>query len=114
MSASLLALLAIELDVATKLEVVTLLDEERTDEVAADDERIDDIEDVRSDEELRTDDDIEEMLDLLVDTVDEVFPQIPPLTTGVSIAAPLAFTCKPNAMVCPGWMLAFQLKLDAL
>ena len=115
---ALLELPAIELDERK------LLDEERMEEdIATDDdertvdteERIDDNEDERIDDDgERTDDDnADETLDLLVDTDDVLPPQIAPVTVGVS-TVPFALTCKPNATVCPGWILLFQLKLEAL
>lgn len=49
-------------------------------------------------------------------TLDELvtIPQIDPVTTGVSIAPPLAFTCTPKDTFCPGWILPFQFRLVAV
>lgn len=44
---------------------------------------------------------------------DVAVPQMDPVTAGVSIAPPLAFTCKPKDTFCPGGILAFQLRLVA-
>ncbi len=76
------------------------------------DERIDELE-LRIDEE-RTDEDeernedegmvLDDGLELDEGRLDDVatLPQIDPVTAGVSIAPPLAFTCTPNDTFCPG------------
>lgn len=107
-----------------ELDERTLLDDERSDEdtTIEDDERVEDTEErldedderIEEDEDRTDDDTSVELLDLLVDTEDTAPPQIAPVTAGVSIAPLLAFTCTPNATVCPGWILPFQLKLVAL
>jgi hypothetical protein len=48
-----------------------------------------------------------------LDATDEAAPQIEPVTAGVSIAPPLAFTCTPNDTFCPGWIVPFQFRLVA-
>jgi hypothetical protein len=109
----------------TDVKPSALLDDERTeDEITAteDDDRIDDTDErtddedeERMDDDERTEDGTDETLDLLVDTDEDVTPpQTAPVTAGVSIAPPLAFTCKPKTAVCPGWIFPFQLKLLAL
>ncbi len=96
-----------------------LLDEERIDEdtITEDDERLDD--DTTTEDDERIDDEEDERIDDEDERTDEgvtedvLPPQIAPFTTGVSIA-PFPFTCTPNATVCPGEILPFQFKLDAL
>jgi hypothetical protein len=82
-----------------------------------DDEDRDDREDEEIDEEEtdeREDDreELEILDDRLEDTDEGWVPQMLPVTVGVS-ALPLVFTCTPNAIVCPGCMLPFQLTLLA-
>lgn len=66
--------------------------------------------------EIAIDEDERELDDTGVDdwTLEDVaVPQIGPVTGGVSIAPPLAFTCKPKDTFWPGWIVPFQLRLVA-
>jgi hypothetical protein len=88
-----------------------------------DEEDMDDREDEETEEETdeREDDteereELERLDDRLEDeAIDETWvpPHMLPVTVGVS-TAPFAFTCTPNATVCPGCMPAFQLRLVAV
>lgn len=48
-----------------------------------------------------------------LDEAEDTAPQIAPVTAGVSIAPPLAFTCTPKETFCPGWIVPFQFRLVA-
>lgn len=92
--------------------------EERLDaselETAELEDRIEELE-IPIDEDERELDDTG-VLDTGVDdwTLEDVaVPQIGPVTGGVSIAPPLAFTCKPKDTFWPGWIVPFQLRLVA-
>lgn len=87
-----------------------------------DEEDIDDREDEDTEEEEtdEREDDTEEReeLEILDERLDDIADeacvpaQMLPVTFGVS-ALPLVFTCTPNATVCPGCILPFQLTLVA-
>ncbi len=109
----------------TPFETELVLDDreelDRLDDIDEDDR--DDREDEETEEEETNEreDDTEEREELeilddrLEDLDDDIWVplQILPVTAGVS-TAPLALTCTPNATVCPGCMLAFQLMLVAV
>lgn len=73
------------------------------------------LEGTRLDEDERLEGMEEEEVDLLVVT-DELVTltvQVAPDTMGISIE-PSLLTCTPNETVWPGWIFAFQLKLEAV
>lgn len=86
-------------------------------------ERIDELELITDDEERNDDDEArdEEGIERDDGALDEsaledtggVEAQIAPVTAGVSMAAPLEFTCTPKDTFWPGWILPFQCKLVA-
>ena len=53
----------------------------------------------------------EELLELGAEDA-PMSPQILPITAGVS-AVPLVLTCTPKETVWPGWIVPFQLRLEA-
>lgn len=96
--------------------------EVRLDEIELE-ERIDELELITDDEERNDEDEAreEEGIELDEGALEEialednggVVPQIDPVTAGVSIAAPLEFTCTPKDTFWPGGIVPFQFKLVA-